>query len=115
MIQTRKKIRVINKAIDILKEHKWVRDSEAVDEEGADVRPFSAKAVCFCAYGALVRAQKSDKVSYEEAVYVADDILDDVKSASHVDLISFNDHKASGKRDVIRVLQKTAKHLTAGA
>lgn len=114
MIQTRKKIRVINKAIEVLKEHKWVRDTEAVDEEGTDVKPFSAKAVCFCAYGALVRAQKSDKVSYDEASYVADNILSDVKSVANVDLVTFNDNRARGKRDVIRVLQKTAKHLTAG-
>lgn len=112
-VTTRKKINVLRKAVTILKENKWIRFNAAFDKDNGIVSALSSKAVCFCAYGALQHAQKDDKVSPFKTVSVADQLLREVFTHTNVHLVSFNDHHARNKRDVIRVLEKTVKALEA--
>lgn len=110
-VTTRKKINVLRKAITVLKENKWMRYHVAYNQYNEPVPPLSSDAVCFCAYGALQHAQKDDNVSLLKSKVVADQILREVFDHTNVHLVSFNDHYAHGKRDVIRVLEKTVKAL----
>ena len=112
-VTTRKKINVLRKAVTVLKENKWTRYQVAYNQDNEPVPPLSSDAVCFCAYGALQHAQKDDNVSLRKSKAVADQLLREVFEHTNVHLVSFNDHYARGKRDVIRVLEKTAKALAA--
>ena len=105
-------VKILNRATKIIKSH-WTKGHLAVDVKGDEVDVASAKAVSFCAIGAIQRAAASLKAS-ENDRYKAIDIVESlIPKPSAIE--EYNDDPKRRKRDMISLFNKAVKKATATA
>lgn len=107
-------VATLKKAKGILQKNGWCRGRLAQDAKGRVCFPTSRLAVSFCAVGAINRAGKGINRQSEDAIDAVDDEL--AKKEQMWSIIEYNDRSASscakGKRDIIRLFDRTIKRLS---
>lgn len=116
-IEDKRIVATLKKAKGILQKNGWCRNYDAQDKKGNHVGPTSKHAVSFCALGAIKRACKVtilgalglDCSPYANTRGAMEDTL---MGTGPLGVADYNDRHAKGKRDIIRLFDRTIKRLS---
>ena len=102
-------IKVLNGAIDILKNNKWTRKENARNIRSEPVLVGDPEAVSFCALGAIYKAyfNQDDKYDSDGAHFAQVEL----RNYLGCTIATWNDSKVNRKRDVISAMKKCVKGL----
>jgi hypothetical protein len=99
----------VRAGIEVLKQYGWTKGTFAVDVDDNKCSPYSEKATCFCATGAIVRGTENNW----EAVVRALEVSDLYEKFYHGErtLVGINDEVAQTKEELIEYMEIFAQRL----
>ena len=103
---------VLDEAVRVLKPRgAWAKGGLAFDVDHRTVSPSSPNATCWCAIGALMKAQDNLKKEIDTA-FAATNLVTAIEHSRKMTLLdSWNDMKSRRKKDVIDLFTRTAEEL----
>ena len=105
-------IRIITRAKNLLIKNKWVRNSFAINQQGAPTDPYDPNACGFCLEGAVIRAKHEidDHIGSHLITDFTDHYILGITENNYSSLISYNDSHVTTKKEAVETLKNMAEH-----